>query len=405
MLQTDIVDGPEGIPASLIQQGLIPCAPFRPGLAITTRLLNIFRNIHLRCPHLSTQAFVKGLCDLHGHPFQPYLATQFTICYDLFVEIRAMVRKRVDVALGRDTQNWRLKNACSACTYKLKDELPLIFDMLVTMDGNDALKRIIRKDMPEYLGKDNPNTMATSREVIDSRHVHGDYYIRRDKVDRWTKDPVMQALQSESGAPGNGSLVDNSCASCWSNMSKEVTSRMWGVFDETGIFLSLCRHGYVLTVADMVQSGEQYVYFFSSNACVLKISRAKYPLATVETLLDAFGAGIGGGYDIGCKFTTTLGRSELGDRARELHYTPLVGSFHGYAHNRLCQLAHLATYVEGMGLEDLEGCERFFSKSNALAASIRYSSVFHRKQRIVEYIKHTDAFETSQNLSVFFPYH
>ena len=52
-----------------------------------------------------------------------------------------------------------------------------------------------------------------------------------------------------------------------------------------------------------------------------------------------------------------------------------------------------------MGLEDLEGCERFFSKSNALASSIRYASIFHRKQKIVEYMRHMDQFETSQNIS------
>jgi len=34
---------------------------------------------------------------------------------------------------------------------------------------------------------------------------------------------------------------------------------MWGIFEETGIFLSLCRHGFVLVAADMIRSGEQYV--------------------------------------------------------------------------------------------------------------------------------------------------
>jgi hypothetical protein len=31
--------------------------------------------------------------------------------------------------------------------------------------------------------------------------------------------------------------------------------------DETGIFLSLCRHGFVLVVADMIMSGELCVVF------------------------------------------------------------------------------------------------------------------------------------------------
>jgi len=52
-----------------------------------------------------------------------------------------------------------------------------------------------------------------------------------------------------------------------------------------------------------------------------------------------------------------------------------------------------------MGLEDLEGCERCFSKSNALAPSLRYASIFHRKQAIYNYFKHSDNFEVYQNLS------
>jgi hypothetical protein len=132
---------------------------------------------------------------------------------------------------------------------------------------------------------------------------------------------------------------------------------------------------------------------------LIDISRAKYPLACVEKLLDAFGEGLGGGFDIGCKFETTLNKSPLGPRARELRHTCLVGAFHGHAHNRLCQLWHLATYVKGLGLEDLEGCERAFSKSNALAASLRYASIFHRKQAISTYFEHNDTFEVYQNLS------
>ena len=101
------------------------------------------------------------------------------------------------------------------------------------------------------------------------------------------------------------------------------------------------------------------------------IHSAKYPLAVVKTLLEVFGIDLGGGYDIGCKFGTTLMHSELGPLAKALNYKALVGAFHGHAHNRLCQLSFLATYVKWMGLEDLEGCERFFSKSNALAPSLR----------------------------------
>ena len=128
----------------------------------------------------------------------------------------------------------------------------------------------------------------------------------------------------------------------------------------------------------------------------------KYPLAIVNKLIDIFGPDLALGYDIGCHFKTILNNA-LGEKTQLNRHTCLVGTFHGHTHNQLCQLSFLTTYVEGLGLEDLEGCECFFSKSNALASSTRYSSTFHCHQAIVEYSKHNDTFETYANLSKFIP--
>ncbi|KAJ7800266.1 hypothetical protein B0H14DRAFT_3092678 [Mycena olivaceomarginata] len=281
--------------------------PGNPTVAITVRVLEAYRIQHARCPQLAIQSFVKSLCDMHGVAHRPYLCQQFSIAYDLYLDIRRRTDERVMGILGRDSK-WRMmKHACPACMYKLEGEDKLIFDMLTTMDGNDSLKR----------------------------------------------------------------TADNPCADRWKNMIDDVTSKMWGIFDETGIFLALCRHGFVLVIADMIRSGEL----------------AKYPLAIVEELLDTFGMNLGAG--------------ELGEQARRNKLKCLVGSFHGHAHNRLCQLSFLATYVEGMGLEDLEGCERYFLRSNGLAKSCRYASRFHRQQEITTYAKHFDSFETYANLSKF----
>jgi hypothetical protein len=131
------------------------------------------------------------------------------------------------------------------------------------------------------------------------------------------------------------------------------------------------------------------------------MNSAKYELAVLALLLAAFGLRLGLGYDIGCKFGTTVNNSTLGERACELGYKSLVGSFHSHAHNRLCQLSFLANYVKGMGLKDLEGCKCFFSRSNALVSSTRYASIFHRQQKIVEFMKHVDSFEKYHNLNEF----
>ncbi|KAG1807132.1 uncharacterized protein BJ212DRAFT_1449386 [Suillus subaureus] len=163
------------------------------------------------------------------------------------------------------------------------------------------------------------------------------------------------------------------------------TKKAWGIYDETGIFVAVCRHGFCLLITDMVQSGEL----------------AKYPLAIVAKLLDAFGGGLGGGYDIGCQFRTTPDNSSLGPLVCSLCHTCLVGAFHGHVHKRLCQLFSLTTYIKGLGIEDLETCERTFSKSNALASALQYTSVFHHQQAIDSYFEHNNEFEVYGNLSNF----
>ncbi|KAG2059913.1 hypothetical protein BDR06DRAFT_613352 [Suillus hirtellus] len=58
-------------------------------------------------------------------------------------------------------------------------------------------------------------------------------------------------------------------------------------------------------------------------------------------------------------------------------------------------------YVTGLGLEDLEGCEWTFSKSNMLAPATHYASVFHHHQAILGYFEHNNEFEIYHNLTMF----
>ncbi|KAK1232440.1 hypothetical protein PQX77_004416 [Marasmius sp. AFHP31] len=366
----------------LVHNSLFPCSPGISKVAVTTRTLETFRLLSLRCPRLGIQPFVKTLCDLHGVAYKPYLREQLSIAFDLYIDVRARVRKLVMATVGRDSPNWRLANACPCCQYRLKDEEPLKFSMLFTMDGNDSLKRVARREEGIDEQGNEGAGLGPSKEREDSRKAGGDYFLSREEVDQWAKDAIQELFGRKDEDIFSES---NGCADRWKNMSEELTSKMWGIFEETGIFLSLCRHGFVLLVVDMVQSGEL----------------SKYPLAIVNRLLEVLGSNLGGGYDIGCRFGATLNSSPLRERVKTLNYTSLVGLFHGHAHCRLCQLSHLGTYVRGIGLEDLEGCERFFSKSNALASSTRHASSFHRQQAIVHYCQHHDSFDTYPNLSSF----
>jgi hypothetical protein len=193
-MDAELAEGDQGIPAALVRQGLMPCAPFSPTLAFSTRLLELYRNSHLRCPHLAIQPFIKGLCDLQGVSFRPYLSQQFSISYDLYLMIRETLEQRVNAALERDAVNYRLRHSCPACTYKLRDEGDLIFKMLVTMDGNDSLKRVLRRDPPATSGEGEDPQVGESREHPDSRKVGGDYLISRAKVDRWARAVLGEML-------------------------------------------------------------------------------------------------------------------------------------------------------------------------------------------------------------------
>ncbi|KAJ7894657.1 hypothetical protein B0H14DRAFT_3646389 [Mycena olivaceomarginata] len=55
-----------GIAPALILKGLVPCAPYKPDVAITVRVLEAFCVLHVRAPQLAIQPYVKSLCDLHG---------------------------------------------------------------------------------------------------------------------------------------------------------------------------------------------------------------------------------------------------------------------------------------------------------------------------------------------------
>ncbi|KAJ7066080.1 hypothetical protein C8F01DRAFT_1345908 [Mycena amicta] len=356
-----VLDKTNGLCASLLARGFVPCSPISPTATIAIEALEFFRLSHARCARFVIQAFVKTLCDIHKVPYRPHLRAQFSVAYDVYLELRRRAEKSVLGALGRDSMAWRMKNDCAACGYKLEGEESLLYDRLLTIDGNNSLKRV------------DGNLVASQR--MDNRDGGDTYFLTRAKVDTWARQQIAAVIPE----------VANPCEERWRNMSEEITSKMWSIFDQTGIFLCLCRHGFAVVVVEMIKSGELF----------------KYPLAVVEAILEHFGPNTALGFDTGCNLEITIAKSELGNKAQHLGLRCLVGSFHGHAHNRWCQLGHLASYLEGMGLEDFEGCERCFSRSNSLSNSCRYATPFHWKQEIATYFKQTDNAETYANLSNF----
>jgi len=92
---------------------------------------------------------------------------------------------RLKKVLQRDDNEWRLSHACPACTYKLNNEIDLKYGLLFTMDGNNSLKRLPKreylKDVVEMPNGDIRLVGVTS-EVRDERRIRSDYYIDQEDV-------------------------------------------------------------------------------------------------------------------------------------------------------------------------------------------------------------------------------
>ncbi|KAG2097020.1 uncharacterized protein F5147DRAFT_583783 [Suillus discolor] len=160
----------------------------------------------------------------------------------------------------------------------------------------------------------------------------------------------------------------------WRNAAPESWKKMFAIFKQSSIFVTICRHIFLLMICDMVRSGKLM----------------KYPIASVKKLMDVFGSNILFGYDIKCAFKKILLCSLLADDMKRLNLQGIVPTFHGHVHNHLCQLEHHSKHKVGAGKEDFETCERVFSESNALACEIRNTTNFHRHQALDEHFSFAD---------------
>ncbi|THG94779.1 hypothetical protein EW026_g6755 [Hermanssonia centrifuga] len=350
---------------ALARRGYLGTAPRNPSIAIGFQVLEAYRQLHRVCPKLSIYGQVKALCHLHKQPFRRTLVEEFSMTFDVYLEILHHIDQRVNRTLRRDAPDWRVRNICPPCMYTLTGEPELPLSLLCEMDGNSSLKLV-------------DSAIRAGAPCTDERTFRSDIWITPEEVDRF-KDEVGssdKAAPVDQDSDSNMEWVDVStpmvlgnCVERWRSAAPEERKRMFPLFAVAGIFSSYCKHGHPLVACDMIRSGEL----------------RKYPLAIVNRLMDTFGKKIGLAYDVGCDLQKTLMNSSLGARARELELRLLVPAFHGHAHNRLCQLSWHPMYIDGVGKADFEGCKHAYSESNQLASGTRLSTPFHRHQAIKQH--------------------
>jgi Kyakuja-Dileera-Zisupton transposase len=164
------------------------------------------------------------------------------------------------------------------------------FSMLMAMDGNESLKRVQRARREKNMASQIINVENIERD--DSRVLVSDMYLSEAAVNHFRHEVkchhqtpmvcqqvnhniahvLLQGLEginlapkaaghvfpadAHEGRPVDGIERPNPCIQRWMNLADECTKRRLGIFHETGLFLAVCRHGTVLVMCDMVQSGE-----------------------------------------------------------------------------------------------------------------------------------------------------
>ncbi|KAG1785411.1 uncharacterized protein HD556DRAFT_1435133 [Suillus plorans] len=334
---------------ALVRAGYLGHVPHAPSLAFSLHTLEHFRLLRARKPSFSIEAFGKVLCDSYKIPYRRRYRTCLSGAFDTYLAILRGVDRKINETLGRDAPNWRVLNACPPCTYELEGEPTLTFGRMYVLDGGNSAKRMAEGarncgDMRQYTESDYilPALTLTTDEDADA-------------------DPSRHTIASD-------------CSKNWKAAASDEKKRMWSIFDETGIFVSACRHGLVLWVADMVRSGEL----------------AKYPLAIISKVLELLGERSLAAYDIGCGFASTIRASSLGKAFEQQGCRICVDAFHGYAHNYACQTKNHPNGIQGAGIEDFGAIKRFFSASNALAPVIRYATAYRRSVFLDLFFKQWD---------------
>ena len=142
--------------------------------------------------------------------------------------------------------------------FQQPDEKCLIPARMHAIDGCDSQKR---------------DKMAGT---CDERTFDSKYFLHRTFVDGFKDEvrshaaaqkadkPFPKNLESEDGFAFPEGEEDDRCGSNWkAATSKELPPATKEVFEQTGVFTCLCRHGIVEFLMEFVQSGEKYAIIWS----------------------------------------------------------------------------------------------------------------------------------------------
>ncbi|KAJ8474914.1 hypothetical protein ONZ45_g15786 [Pleurotus djamor] len=364
----------------LVGEGLFPCSPVRPNLAVSIQMLEFHRCLFEKALD-SVNAFVGGLNNFYlqrgftlsgtkgdqmTDPFRRAMG-QAIQWHDVMLsqiehETRAAISRGDNAvkALPIESPPWvhpsfecspLLRSRCPACFGGTEFGKPFSVggDFHVAVDGN-------------FHHRQRKGTGDTPSSYVP------DYIIPAEKVEE--AGVRIAAAQSKKGGtdrPNPSRVPDvavDECQHSYLAANGNIAKSDAKIFDSHGLMALVCRHDIPLFAANINTPGEGQ----------------KYAVSLIEHFFEHIPsvANVVVLYDVGCVLDRSLHKRDIVSQSVRDRLRFVTSAMHAYGHQWSCQLEYNPRMQEGLGLTDGEGVERLWSQIRMLIGITRNAGTSKR---------------------------
>ncbi|KAJ8469462.1 hypothetical protein ONZ45_g16881 [Pleurotus djamor] len=364
----------------LVGEGLFPCSPVRPNLAVSIQMLEFHRCLFEKALD-SVNAFVGGLNNFYLQRGFTLSGTKGDQMTDPFRRAMGQAIQWHDVMLSQIERETRdaisqgdnavralpienppwvhpsfecsplLRSRCPACFGGTEFGKPFSVggDFHVAVDGN-------------FHHRQRKGTGDTPSSYVP------DYIIPAEKVDE--AGVRIAAAQSKKGGtdkPNPSRVPDvavDECQHSYLAANGNIAKSDAKIFDSHGLMALVCRHDIPLFAANINTPGEGQ----------------KYAVSLIEHFFEHIPsvANVVVLYDVGCVLDRSLHKRDIVSQSVRDRLRFVTSAMHAYGHQWSCQLEYNPRMQEGLGLTDGEGVERLWSQIRMLIGITRNAGTSKR---------------------------
>ncbi|KAJ7834258.1 hypothetical protein B0H14DRAFT_2363941 [Mycena olivaceomarginata] len=375
----------------LVRNGVFPASPTKVQTGVSIDLLEVYRTLFERsCDAITAlAAALQTIYDRRGFrvsaqrdpdqrakdPFRKLLG-QAVLWYS---NIKERVRAKVDAALTAAEPPLPPPSdpPMEPLETSAPPEAPLDAEAGTT---SSAASRVLRERCPACFGleewgrslKDGGDVQLGADGCFSYRHLRsaGDgpiaydasYFVSKEKVAQVdTRINEARKRNPANCKPAIPQEALDACQESWKAAGEKKQKADPKHYDANGVFVMTCRHSQVLFLCDIDTPGEQQKYIV---ALMEEMNDHLPPQATILQSYDV-GCVTDHSFNLVCFFHTHPDfPSSVKDSVNVFLF--IINAMHAFGHRWVCQIVYSPRFREGVGLSDIEGVERFWSRIRKL---------------------------------------